>query len=189
MKYITKFKQFESEDISVDLEKLDSLSQTGPSQKQIDDLESKSDLFKLVRSVTKCQNKDIRISDSEELTQVVITLPCSSGDIIYICQVRQVVRGSTDYELIDGKLDIIKTYKSMELYDSDKDTIDNFSKECVDYGVKFNRIGKQNIDYVNGWLVRISKSFWGGGKKKLHSDLNLNAISDFLVKLQETFVK
>jgi hypothetical protein len=197
MKYLSNYKTYKL--VSESLEEVESsinqpINNT-PTNEELSDLEDKSAALKIIRTITRCSNDQVNILESEESTKVIINLPTKDGNLIFVCYPSQIIRGSKDFELNDGKVEFIKTYNDINLYNADLININNpnpsntndLQSTTDDYGVTLQVLGKQNRDYVTGWVASVMRRFIGGDKQKNYTPLDLTELTNFIQYVFDNF--
>ena len=189
MKYLSNFKKYKL--VNESIEDLESIIEPPtnniPSDEDLAELQEKSPSLQSIRQITGCQNDQIKILESEDSVKAIINLPTKNGNLIFVCYPSQIIKGGRDFELIDGKVEFIKTYNSIDLYNSDSKKLEDLKSNASQYGVTLQILGKQNRDYVTGWVGNVMRRFAGGDKEKNYTEMNQTELRKFIQYVFDNF--
>ena len=187
MKHLQNFRNYELliESISEIEQMLNLPQQDFPTDREVGQLQKKSPVFNVVTQVTNCANQEIRIDEAENYTKVRVTVPAQDGNLYYICYPIQIILGQEKKELIDAKLEIVKTYNTMDDYNLDSQNIQQLQTICQQGGADLKILGRQNQDSVLGWVATIIRRSKGGVGE--YTDIQPDRLQTFLRPIQTTY--
>jgi hypothetical protein len=190
MKHLQNFKNYEF--LIVSTSEIDQMlnlpKQNFPTDREVRQLQKKSPVFNVVTQVTNCDNQDITIDEAENYTRVRVTVPAQDGNLFYICYPTQIILGQEKQELIDAKLEIVKTYNTMDDYNRDNQNIQSLQSICQQGGSDLKVYGKQNQGSVLGWVATIIRRSKGGvGKDVQYTDIQPDRLQTFITPIQATY--